>query len=869
MNKKITQFLKNDAFSLLLSIMIPIMILSIVYYKNGIYWGSEKTILASDAYPQLSNFLASFHNVMHGKQSIFYTWYGSLGLNYWSLAAYYLNGLFSPLVYFFDNAEIADTFYLLTLIKFGAIGGSFWLFARNTFALSKWLFTGLSISYSLMGFSVAYSPMLMWLDAIMYLPLVIWGIHRLMDKHKSGLLFVSYLLLFLSNFYLAFMIGVFSFLYYWVRYGTNPVRYKDSILPYAVTAILAGGASMVTILPAVIDLSSNGESLTKIDQFLTPDTGPWDLVVKSMTGTYDTAKFEGAPFIYISLLFLLFAGFYFFSKRICLRNKLLYGGLFLFLVVSVYIQPLNLFWHGLHAPNMLLFRFSFLLSFLVLVLAGYGLEVFEENAIDSLLNSAIVLISLFLAAFLLANRKRYDYFSGRNILITLVFITIYFGLAFLLVKKSNWKNILFITMLLLIIGEMGSNSYAIVQGIAKDWVYPERKGYTQKYRDIQTLVEKTKKEQNIGYRMTNLNPISTNESFNFGYSGVSMFSSIRNRHSSMYLNELGFRSEGTNLNINYLNNTLIMDSLLGIRYNLANNNPNKFGFKKEAQKGEYSLYKNEYALPLGIVTDKGIFADGAVHNQTTLLDYLAESQTTFASFTEPKEVSHENVSVQEEGPVVYYSEETPQAKKIINWSIAVPAHSQAYLSLYDANDYSITSKTKVDITVEKEATRTYQMKDVGQYYDLGYYEQAKTIQVKVAFSGSPLVSILKPDVLLLNTEAFKTTIEKIRKKDVAIEISGRKAQAQVDLAKEQVIMTTIPYDQGWSVTIDGKKASITNFKGAFLSVCVPKEKHKIEFVFLPKGFSIGLSFFIGCIAMYLSFYWYQMGYRHKRKETIN
>ncbi|EOI06788.1 hypothetical protein UAY_00130 [Enterococcus moraviensis ATCC BAA-383] len=863
MNKAIKQFVKDEAWSLFMSIMIPIIILGVIYYQNGIYLGSEKTVLASDAYPQLSNFLASFHNVMHGKQSIFYTWYGSLGLNYWSLAAYYLNGIFTPLVYFFKNEAIADTFYLLTLLKFGAIGGSFWLFARQTFDLSKWLLAGLSISYALMGFSVAYSPMLMWLDAIMYLPLVILGIHRLMDKRKSGVLFVSYLLLFLSNFYLAFMIGVFSFLYYWVRYGTDPTRYKASILLYLVTAILAGTASMITVIPTVIDLSSNGETLSEISQFLTPDTGPWDLVVKSMTGKYDTAKYNGAPFIYISLLFLLFAGVYFFSKRINLRNKLLYGTLCLFLVLSIYIQPLNLFWHGLHAPNMLLFRFSFLLSFLLLTLSAYGLEVLEQEAVDSLLNSAILLLGLFLAAFLLANRKRYDYFSGRNVLITLGFISAYFILSYLLVKKNGWKQFIFIAMLLLVICEMAFNSHAMIQGIAKDWVYPERRGYTQKYHEIQTLVDQTKKEQSASYRMTNLDPISVNESFNFGYSGVSMFSSIRNRHSSMYLNELGFRSEGTNLNINYSNNTLIMDSVLGIQYNLAKNNPNKFGFTKEAQSGEYGLYKNKYALPLGIVTDKGIYADGAVHNQTTLLDYLAESQTTFVSFTEPKEISHENVLIQEEGPVVYYSEETPQAKKIMSWSISIPAHTQAYLSLYDVNDYSVAFKTKVEITVENEAARVYQMKDVGQYYDLGNYEKAKMIQVKVVFSGSPLVTILRPDVLLLDTEAFKTTIEKIKKKGVAFETSGRKAKAEVTLDKEQVIVTTIPYDQGWSVKIDGKKTEIIQFKEAFLSVTVPQGKHTIEFVFLPKGFKAGSILFGGSLTIYACFYWY------KRRDRIN
>ena len=65
--------------------------------------------------------------------------------------------------------------------------------------------------------------------------------------------------------------------------------------------------------------------------------------------------------------------------------------------------------------------------------------------------------------------------------------------------------------------------------------------------------------------------------------------SVRNRHSSTYLNALGFRSRGTNLNIRYQNNTLLMDALMGIKYNIAENNPMKFGFERQAAAGNISF----------------------------------------------------------------------------------------------------------------------------------------------------------------------------------------------------------------------------------------------------------------------------------------
>ena len=97
------QYIKQNKSYLLFSFFIPVVIMTFVYLLNGIYPGSDRSILASDAFAQFSNFHASFRQVLLGKQSIFYTFNAALGLNYLSLAAYYLGGIFTPLVLFFPN----------------------------------------------------------------------------------------------------------------------------------------------------------------------------------------------------------------------------------------------------------------------------------------------------------------------------------------------------------------------------------------------------------------------------------------------------------------------------------------------------------------------------------------------------------------------------------------------------------------------------------------------------------------------------------------------------------------------------------------------------------------------------------------------
>ncbi|WP_086348867.1 YfhO family protein [Candidatus Enterococcus clewellii] len=851
------KIIRNCGWPILLSFSLPVLIMVAVYYSKGIYPGSELSLLASDAFSQYANFHASFNNVLQGKQSIFYTWSGSLGLNYWSLMGYYLNGLFTPLVGLADNLHMTDTLYYLTLLKFGASGIAFWVFSHNTYRINRWMSVGLSVAYALMAYTVGYSEVIMWLDTFVYLPLIILGIHRLMDQKKPVVLFISYLLMFLSNFYMAFMVGVFSALYFLARTCTDWPKYKKSIGSYLVTAFLAGGASMVTILPTVMDLRANGESITGISRLLTKDVGPWDLIAKNLTGVYDTSKFGSMPFIYIGLLPLVFCVFYFVSRKIPLKNKLLYAGILLFLVASVYLEPLNLFWHGLHAPNMFLFRFSFLISFMVILLAGYGLEAFNINESNRFVNSVLGVGGVFLLFLFLSNKKRYGVITTESLLFTIGLLIAYLVIMLGWLYKEKWRRSLVILLLTVMAGEAAFNAQALISGIKQEWSYPSSELYTANHSDIQSLVDAAEGKNETFFRMENMDPTSLNESFRFGYHGVTMFSSIRNRHSSQYVNALGYRSLGTNLQVHYENNTLLGDSLMGIKYNLGKESPLKFGYEKVAESGKYWLYENKYALPLGILTDEGIYEEEAVRNQTEFFNYLSQEEEEVFFFRDAAIIGSENALITEQEETVEIGEEQPNQPTKVTWMVTVPAKTQGYLSLTPTDFASVSG---MHVTAEVDGiSRTTPFENAGQYFNLGYYEETTSVEVTAEFlKGSmerPNFEIYKPDAVFLDTEKFATMVEAIQKKGVDFKEEGRKATASVSLEKEQVVLTTIPYDKGWSVLIDGKQAEITSFKDAFLSVKVPKGTHDIEFIFLPQGFKIGAGLFVSCILLFIGYIW--------------
>ncbi len=865
--KTIKRFCSQNRKYLLASFFIPFFMMALLYLTIGIFPGSSRSILASDAFSQFSNFHASFHNALLGKQSFLYTWNASLGLNYLSLISYYLGGLFTPLVLLFPNRMMPDALYFLTLIKIGSAGLAFWLYAKHTFKIKPENQLILAVCYSLMSFVTVHSELVMWLDAYIYLPLVIWGIDRLLQEGKPKVLFFSYFFLFFSSFYMGFMIGVFSVLYFLARLLGNWQANKRRLLPYGITSLLAGGASMVIILPALLDLHSNGEKLSEITKMKTEATGVFDFFVKNMIGVYDTTKYGSIPFIFAGLLPLAFCLYYFISKKIALKNKLLYLTIAAILIASFYLVPLNLFWHGMHAPNMFLFRYAFLLSFLVIMLAGYGWEQFEKEDQGRFIGTLLILISLFCLAYGFLPEGDYKYLKVTSFALTIAFLVVYIVIFWLYQSHFfKWKTVgrflLFFVCL-----EMGLNTSGMLNGILDDWNYASRSLYTAPYPAIKDLVDQTKKNNDTFYRMENLDPVSSNDSINYGYSGVSLFSSIRNRNSSSYLNDLGFRSQGTNLNIRYLNNTLLMDSFVGIKYNLTKQKLSKYGFSEVGKSGAYFLYENKNALPLAFTADPTSLAslkkypNDNLSNQTALFNSLAQTEQEYFTFHPLTVVTTNNTTMTTTGNHTRFVEEAANASKDVTWSVDVPSHSQAYLSLYPTNFGELESST-VTIKVNGQERKT-QININGQYYDLGYYDKATTLEFTASFYGTSEVSFQNPQVVTLDTQAMQKALDAIQANGIAMTVDKRQAKGKVDLAKESTLVTTIPYDQGWTAKIDGKTVAIKAFQDAFISITIPAGQHTIEFRYLPQGFLIGVSLLVICMLLFFLFDHY---YERKRSR---
>ncbi|MBO0473353.1 YfhO family protein [Enterococcus ureasiticus] len=599
--------------------------------------------------------------------------------------------------------------------------------------------------------------------------------------------------------------------------------------------------------------------MTAVKSWKTAATGPWDLIIKNMVGVYDTTRYSSIPFIYVGLLPLVFCVFFFLSKKIIIRDKICYGILLIRLIVSFYVEPLNLFWHGLHAPNMFLFRFSFLFSFTILLLAGHGWSVYKKENFEQLVNIFIGLMVLFTVVRIVTAKSRdYEYLTYTSFILTLVFLAAYL-IFFFFIYKGRGQTKMFICLFMgIYFLELGMNTQLLVKGIENDWGYAQRSNYDEDYQDIQKLVKQTKDENKDFYRMENITDSSPNESFRYGYSGIGMFSSIRNRHSSFYMNTLGFRSYDTNLSIRYQNNTLLMDALMGVRYNLSKADISKAGFEKINTSGAYQLYKNQYALPMGILTDEAIYDEDIANDPASLLSELAGVKEALYTTAFPEIIETENTTLSEgvkydRNTLILKAEDKDKPMKI-KWKVNVNPHSQLYLDLFPAN-FAGQDRTKVEVRSAKQKTNT-QLAKTGQFYSLGDYEKAQEITVETTFSYTEQLELFEPTVMLLNTVKFEEAMQKAKEKGVDFQVSGRRATAEITTEKERVLFTTIPADKGWQVKIDGKLVPIRTINDGLLSISVPAGKHQVGFIYLPQGVLTGTVLFIFCVTAFSVYQYY-------------
>lgn len=818
------------------SFLLPLLLMGMVYALKGVYPFGEKSVLMGDLYTQYIQFYNHLYDVLKGEGSLLYSWEAGMGLNFWATFAYYLSSPISFFIVLFDRSHLPEAVVLITLTKMGLSGLFMYIYLSKMYESLKVTRIMFSTMYSLISFTVGYSFNLMWLDGIYLLPLVLLGVEFLL-RGKRPFFIIVLAILFISNFYMAYIIGIFTFLYFIKRSISISVGKKlffKNFVSFILCTIIAGAISAILIIPTFLHLKSNSYPPTDGIGLIDPTFGFFQFFAKLYNG--GTYLFE-LPNVYSGLLALLLFPLFFIMTEVKAKEKVLYfvlaGGIFL----SLQIKLLNLVWHAFESPVGYLHRFAFIFSFLIIMLAFRVYIGFEKKYIPALIKVYLVNIII----LMLLPEITTELMSVKKALVNIILITIFALLLYAKTIYISYQRILSILLLFFICVDLSVNAYRHIGTLNSLAGYSfNRNDYNIAKPGFEKVVDLMNHEDEGFYRMNTNIRLTPNDSFRNNYNGMSNFNTLSNGtlHEVMY--RLGYSTTLGPRSLMQNNGVLVTDALFGFKYFVSDQPINKHGYELVHCKEGVCLYKNMNAAPIGFMTDQQqtVFrseTDNPFDIQNQLLGGMDRSLDYFYPL-KPNTISYKNLHVRNDGPVQYFKKVDPTLPGSINMTFDLTDKNQLYTLLSAGKGFAGFNETEV--FVNGKSAGVYPTFHNERILDLGAFS-SEEVNVTIQFLV-PETQLTQNMFYVLDIGKFEERIQQLKAESLEVTSwNATSIKGNINVTKPDNLFFSIPYDPGWSAEIDGESVPV-NKLGGFIGVNVEQGQHVVELHYKPKGFNLGL-----------------------------
>lgn len=608
--------------------IITLGILLILYAIAGIFPFGKFSTAFSDGINQYVPMLAELSRKIKEGGSLLYTWHTGGGTNFWVNFSYYLASPLNLISLFFKPTQMDRAFSLITLLKPVLMALTFGIYLKHRYKKNDISIVIFSVLWAFSGFMISSFFIASWYDAIIYFPLVILGLQRMMDG-KSAWMYSLFLgLTILSNFYIGWMVCIFCVIYFiYCFISDEDVVYEGVTVPkddgeaepqenedgvnifamfknsyilgnlfkFAFSSLLAGAISAVFTLPTAIALQNTHKGIISPRTINIRDI--WGILashVYPMANDYPTLTSSDILFCFAGLLTVILCIAFFFSKGISVRKKV--GNLFLLgcMWASIVFHAVYFVWHGFGEPAGLLYRFAFIYSF-VLIKIAYEMftEIEKTSVLGVLLGVGFVGVCIF---GLYKNLITNTYFWSVRTAVTLIAFTLAFVCIIIAMKKSVKARkalsvaltvVIALESLILNIGHINktdmANVFAGQETVSKLLADSGKKDY-----DTVSLTNKPSGfHEMMAYGLA------------YGYRGLEMYSSMADGDFVLSISDMGAYGNRLNSENGATETTPIFNLLFPTKYVVDGSGrltPNEFR-KKKAEKDGYTLFENNYTMP--------------------------------------------------------------------------------------------------------------------------------------------------------------------------------------------------------------------------------------------------------------------------------
>ena len=832
--------MKRSTKRYLLAFIIPILIIIVHIFSmeiiKGNYIRQGENFLLADMASQYNSIYAYIWDVLRGNDSIFYSFGKGLGGNMASTIGYYASSPFNILYIMCSKINIPVMTFIIYMLKIG-LSSLFMTIYLNKKQTSK-ASVMFGIIYSLGAYTVNYYFNNMWLDVVYMLPMVMLGIDKLINSKHIWFYTITLSLTIIFNFYIAYMVCIFCVIYFiyqiLINYKLKEVKkYKNIVIRFAIASILAGGISLFWLLPSIMNLSevmrfALDKSLLKINIKTLPKDFFSNIVPKIYLGSHNTTSVlsRNRPNLYTGMLTLVLVFVYFCNKNIKRKERILSGIIFIFFIASFMIPHLNLFWQAFSFPNGYICRYSFIYNFFLVLLS---FRCFVK--LDKIKIRYFILFILLYSFLTYKTAIQYLVFIEKSdLIISSIFVLIYLIIIGLIMylRKDKIKKILKIILFIVVIVEMFINFKLCFLTNSDMKMTGSYHNYYEGTCDTLNNLDKDFSRVDSEYRYSYLDSWVCNNN--------TITTSLSTNNGDLYRFWMNNGGSVTYTTIFYdLNKLPIFDSLFGVKYIVSDDEledtlyefqqtfqVKKFSFVKNAEeiKTKY-IYINPYALSLGYLIPRDnnkIYNSIKAKNSYQSLNRLMKTLTgndkdVLVPYKQKyKGKGNYEVDINNDSKYIYLSFKYDVS---INWTI--------YDSIYVNNEYATSSNSE----------------DIGTLKIDNKYPNSK-INIKVG--GMETTKENKNMVTFyLDLDTFKEDVEILKKHQLKnIKVNGNKMSGEIRVDKDSTLFTSIPFEKGWKVYVDGKKTNYTKVAGEFIGINLNKGHHKIKMVYYPHHLSIGI-----------------------------
>ena len=775
----------------------------------------NQSLACMDANIQYLDFFAFLKDVIHGKNSIGYTFANTLGGTYFGVFSYYLASPLNLLIVFFEKEQLHSFFDLLVAIKLSLAAAAAAYYLQIRFRLPLYLVLCLSFSYAFGQYSFAQASNIMWLDGVYLLPVILAGVYKNIAEEGSRLLSVSVALSVIFNWYSGGINCLFSIVYFLIEFfllveeKTKEVLVRK-LLRYVYAMLIGLCISAFLFMPSVALLRDGVGKGFDWRRFSSDFNGNILSVIQYYTLGAASGKDHVA--LYCGSLPIIGCLLFNFDKVLDNKKRVVLNILLAFTILVFYWQPLFFLFSLLKDASSYWFRYAYIGIFSVVFIAA---QYYENKRICIELEKTIKPIILFVLFLLLLNYNK-PVIGVKDLSNTAVFIfLVYFCLRRLAVKANSKRVTVFLMVLLITITltELGRNGKLLME----QYHYEGADRFSNYEKNTQTLIDKIKEYDTSYYRISQTSTRSAyssgltanyNESVAFNYMSISSYTSCPDNLQMSFLERLGYRTEFERIKVV---NTSFMgaDALLGVKYILSN-----YPIRGLEEINQVSLphyvkkaYINKFALPMAFTFKKNRFQDV----NTASLNPFEYQNVLYSQIIGKAVKLYKSVSFAKErrGNAIIYTLHVPSNEHVMYGNIPWKKYMEG--EIYKNNKKITGYSTWLSPSVF--------------YIPVSNSENVVRLELKTKDG----LHIKEEQFYALDLKSLEEVSRRIKTGEVSnLSLKNKDINCVVNGTEDKLLFLSVPYQKGWHITRNGKTITPDLFGNCLMIIPLENGKNAID-----------------------------------------